>query len=113
MYQKLCRRWGADEGLFRRKAGLDLFYERATVFEHRLSIAFLAHDVIPSGWIGPCSGGQNNSHFLDFPGKSSARNINVTDNGMTQGKLKRDRQRALNGKCYVEAVGSLIGEVRD
>jgi hypothetical protein len=36
---------------------------------------------------------------LDFPGKSSTRNINVTDNGVTQGKLKRDRQRALNGSA--------------
>jgi hypothetical protein len=44
---KLCCPWDIHEGLFRKQLGIDLTYERTTVFECGLSLDFLEHDCTP------------------------------------------------------------------
>jgi hypothetical protein len=41
---KFCCPWDIHEGLFRKQLGIDLTYERTTVFECGLSLDFLEHD---------------------------------------------------------------------
>jgi hypothetical protein len=41
--KKLCRRCLIGEGLFARKVGNDLLYERTTILKRGLSLDFLAH----------------------------------------------------------------------
>ena len=42
-----------DEGFFRRQPGIDLAYERTTVFEHGFSLEFLGHDTDVAAVSGP------------------------------------------------------------
>src|SRR5262245_24185533 len=63
--QKLCR---IDEGLFRRKPGIDLIYERTTVCECRPASTSLGTIGFPSKFLhGPHSAIQGNGSFFGQP----------------------------------------------
>jgi hypothetical protein len=41
--QKLCPRWNISEGLFTRQTGIDLIYERTTIFDSGVSLDCIKH----------------------------------------------------------------------